>query len=190
MANSTSVLTLPGVPIGASVGLVDYIQQGTTTHFVVTYDSTLGAAGVLLADAVLQECEADYSAMVAVFGGAQPNPLPIVIRLDPGFGGASHATCAATELHLQVFNGNNGDFANFLDVAELSESFMAAQGMWNCGDSSGEGLSRVLATERYPAQLNGFASVPRWLNGAVPIGLIIPTIATHTILLLAVPFCF
>jgi len=45
------------------------------------------------------------------------------------------------------------------------EVFEAASGKgWKCGASPGEGLSRVLATELYPAQLNGFVSSNSWLN--------------------------
>jgi hypothetical protein len=57
---------------------------------------------------------------------------------------------------------------SFLLVAELDECFMAAQGRWGCGTSSGEGLSRILATERYPTELDGFASAPTWLDGGRP----------------------
>jgi hypothetical protein len=56
-----------------------------------------------------------------------------------------------------------------LDVAEADEVMMAAQDAgWNCGASAGEGLSRVLATERYPAELDGFASGAFWLDSNRP----------------------
>jgi hypothetical protein len=56
-----------------------------------------------------------------------------------------------------------------LVVAEADEVFMAAQNKgWDCGANNGEGLSRVLATDRYPAQLDGFASAASWLNGGRP----------------------
>ena len=54
-----------------------------------------------------------------------------------------------------------------LNVAEVDEVMMANQGAgWGCGTSAGEGLSRVLATQRYPASLDGFASAATWLNGS------------------------
>jgi hypothetical protein len=63
----------------------------------------------------------------------------------------------------------DGDLANFLNCAEVSEVLMAAQAEgWNCGASAGEGLSRVLATELHPASLSLFVSAPRWLNSARP----------------------
>jgi hypothetical protein len=39
---------------------------------------------------------------------------------------------------------------------------------WNCGTSVGGGLSRVLATQRYPAEFDGFASASSWLNSTRP----------------------
>jgi hypothetical protein len=94
--------------------------------------------------------------------------LPITIFIDGGAFGAYHGSCADTGLHLAAFAGNNADLVRFLLVAELDECFMAAQSHWGCGNSSGEGLSRVLATDRYPAALDGFASAPTWLDGSRP----------------------
>jgi hypothetical protein len=56
-----------------------------------------------------------------------------------------------------------------LVVAEADEVFMANQAAgWDCGASNGEGLSRVLAAELYPAQLDGFATASSWLNSNRP----------------------
>src|SRR6185437_9340485 len=61
------------------------------------------------------------------------------------------------------------------------EVLMAVQNAgWDCGGSNGEGLSRVLATERYPAQLNGFASAPLWLDGTDASGHIRPDYVSVT----------
>jgi len=57
------------------------------------------------------------------------------------------------------------DHTRMLVVAEEVEVFSAAQGVgWDCGASNGEGLSRVLATEAYPAALDGFATAAAWLD--------------------------
>lgn len=65
--------------------------------------------------------------------------------------------------------GTDADLVRMLTVAEADEVMMAARGTgWNCGASHGEGLSRVLATERYPAELNGYASAANWLDGGRP----------------------
>jgi hypothetical protein len=50
-------------------------------------------------------------------------------------------------------------------VAELVEVFEAAQNLgWDCGASNGEGLSRVLATALYPAELDGYTTAAAWLD--------------------------
>ena len=80
-----------------------------------------------------------------------------------------HATCTATEIHCAAFGETDGALVNMVNVAEAAEVMMAAQNAgWNCGASAGEGLSRVLATQRYPAELDGFASAASWLNSARP----------------------
>ena len=65
-----------------------------------------------------------------------------------------------------------------LVVSEADEVFMDNEGAgWDCGASNGEGLSRVLATHRYPHELTGFASGknrpdfasgPSWLTSNRP----------------------
>lgn len=168
MANSAQ-LVLPGGLIPGTAGLVNYVLRNSTANFRVSYDDALGAQGPILADAVLATCEADMAALISWFGvSLASNTLPVNIYVDVGSFGAYHANCTDTGLHLAAFAGTNLDLMRFLLVAELDECFMAAQGKWNCGSSSGEGLSRVLATERYPNALNGFASAPTWLDGARP----------------------
>jgi hypothetical protein len=144
-------------------------QRGQTAHFIVNFDNSLGANGPLLADAVLATCERDYAQLQGYFGGITPAGLPFVINIVPGNGGASHATCASTTLSCDAFSGTDADLVRMLVVAEADEVFMAAQNTgWNCGASNGEGLSRVLATQPYPAELNGFATASSWLNSARP----------------------
>jgi hypothetical protein len=118
-----------------------------------------------LADAVLANCEQDLAALQNVFGNIAIPNLPFNVYVVTGDFGAYHATCAATELHCAAFDGSNRDLVRMLMVAEADEVCMAAQGVgWNCGFSNGEALSRILATEAYPAQLDGFASASAWLN--------------------------
>ena len=151
----------------ALVGLGPYTQRGSTANFTVYYDNSLGAQGQNLADAVLANCEWDLFKLRGWFGEVAAGPFTIYI--DPGSFGAYHANCAATELHLAAFAGTDGALENMLNVAEADEVLMNNQGAgWNCGASAGEGLSRVLATQRYPASLDGFASAASWLNSARP----------------------
>jgi hypothetical protein len=142
-----------------------FIEWARTQHFIITYDQTLGQYGENLADAVLGTCEQDYALLQDWFNGITPASLPFTIRIQPGSGGASHASCSATELFCDAFGGNNGSLVSMLVVAEADEVFMANQGAgWDCGASNGEALSRALAAEIYPAQLNGFATGASWLG--------------------------
>src|SRR5215469_3404740 len=168
-AEHYSVFQKPGaaVPAAALVGLGPYTKRGSTTNFDVYYDNSLGANGQNLADAVLANCEWDLFELRGWFGGVAAGRFSIYI--DPGSFGAYHANCSATELHLAAFSGTDGLLENMLNVAEADEVMMANQGAgWNWGASAGEGLSRVLATQRYPASLNGFASASSCLNSNRP----------------------
>jgi hypothetical protein len=168
-AERYSVLVKPGeaLPAEALAKLGPYTQQGSTANFDVYYDNSLGVNGEQLANAVLANCESDLFALQGWFGGVTPGRFSVYI--DPGSFGAYHASCAATELHLAAFGGTDGALENMLNVAEADEVMMAVQGAsWDCGASAGEGLSRVLATQRYPAELDGFASASSWLNSARP----------------------
>jgi hypothetical protein len=146
-----------------------YTHRGDTQNFSVYYDASLGQNGQSLADAVLANCENDYTSLQNYFGNLTIPGLPFAILIDPGTFGAWHQTCLATALHCAAFDGSNSDLVNMLVVAEEDEVFMAAQSAgWDCGASNGEGLSRVLAAERYPQQLDGFASAAAWLNSNRP----------------------
>jgi hypothetical protein len=168
-AGQIRVLFKPGQdpPAPALTALSPYTRRGATTHFTVSYDDRLGSNGRNLADAVLAGCEQDFAQLQAWFGGIAAGPFAVF--LDPGSSGAWHTSCASPELHLSAFSGSDGALENMLNVAEAAEVFMAAQQAgWDCGASHGEGLSRVLATERYPASLDGFATGARWLDGGRP----------------------
>jgi hypothetical protein len=151
-----------GLAGGAPVGF-DFptVLRGSTTHFHVYYDPGLGAAGQTLADGVLASCESEYNTLVAYFGVTPPSFNVIIAA---GIGGAYHYGCGATDLYCDA-SGTNVDHTRMLNVAEEVEVFSAVQNKgWNCGASNGEGLSRVLATLLYPAQLDGFNSAATWLD--------------------------
>ncbi len=140
--------------------------RGSTAHFNVYYEPALGATGQMLADGVLASCETEYNTLAAYFSGHQPASFNIIIA--SGIGGAYHYGCAATDLYCDA-SGTNVDHTRMLVVAEVVEVFSALQAQgWDCGASNGEGLSRVLATEQYPAQLDGFATAAIWLDGGRP----------------------
>jgi len=163
------VFALPGSHLPPGRGLAadggPYTLRGGTDHFNVYSEDSLGQAGDTLAQGVLASCEAEYARLQDWFGGLTPPGLPFNIYVVSGNFGAYHATCAATELHCAAFAGDDVDLVRMLVVAEEVEVFEAAQGGgWDCGASNGEGLSRILATELYPAELNGFASAASWLD--------------------------
>ena len=159
--------------LGGRAGF-DYptVQEGSTADFVVFYDPSLGANGKSCADGVLATCENDYAQTAAWFGIDAPKlPINIIIAaLDSsgqGSGGAYHYGCDAIDLYcdLKSVPSLDIDYTRMLVVAELVEVFEAAQGVgWDCGGSNGEGLSRVLATALYPAELNGYTTAAAWLD--------------------------
>jgi hypothetical protein len=167
-AGKIHIMHKPGEAFDAEAlaALGPYTLRGSTTNFDVYFDNSLGANGTALANAVLANCEWDLFKLRGWFGVGAGR---FTIYIDPGSFGAYHANCSATELHLAAFGGTDGALVNMVNVAEADEVMMANQAAgWNCGASPGEGLSRVLATQRYPAELDGFATAASWLNSARP----------------------
>jgi hypothetical protein len=141
------------------------VRAGATAHFEVDYQRQLGGSGETLAQGVLAMCEADFAQLKEWFGGLTPSGLPLRCVIVTGTFGAFHATCSDTELHVAAFDETNPELVEMLTMAEVIEVFSANQKRgWNCGASNGEGLSRVLATELHPTQLDGFATAAAWLN--------------------------
>jgi hypothetical protein len=138
--------------------------QGKTAHFEIYADPALGPDGAQDAQGVLADCENDYATVSGYFGGIDAGPFRVVLFANPG--GAYHLGCDATDLFCDAKTAPaNPDYSEFLNVAEFVEVFEAVQnGGWDCGASNGEGLSRVLATDAYPAQLDGFATAAAWLD--------------------------
>jgi hypothetical protein len=134
-------------------------QAGQTAHFIVYTDNT--SNGNASAQNVLATCEADWAAVQNWFGGINLPPgqdgddqttprtaMPIYVVMDPNAGGAYHYSCSATDIYIEP----TPEMASGLMVAELVEVFEAAiNNGWSCGQTNGEGLSRVLAVERNSA---------------------------------------
>lgn len=142
--------------------------RGKTQHFTVYVDPALGQDGQQDADGVLAACEADYARVSGYFGGLSAGPFSVILFSNPN--GAFHMTCLATDLFCDATTGPaDGNYSEFLNIAEFVEVFEAVQKKgWDCGKSNGEGLSRVLATEAYPAELDGFATAATWLDSRRP----------------------
>src|SRR5215831_1236447 len=148
--------TITQALLGDPSQLVDPANlHGRTAHFEVYLDPSLGADGIADAQAVLATCEADYARVSAYFG-IDAGPFRVALFTNPG--GAYHLGCAAADLFCDARTAPaDGTFSEFLNVAEFVEVFEAIQARgWDCGKSNGEGLSRVLATDAYPGELDGF----------------------------------
>jgi hypothetical protein len=147
--------------------------RGQSAAFMVYYDDSLGAAtGAALADGVLARCDADYQAIYQIFGSVTP-PLPMTCVILNEADGAYHYGCLDNVLYVSGLAqpASTPDVATALAllVAEEVEVFSAAQGIgWNCGDTNGEGISRVLAEELYPGVLDDFHTADAWLDSGRP----------------------
>ena len=155
---------------------VDATFRGQSTFFSVYYDNALGdAVGAALADGVLARCDADYESIYAIFGAVTP-PLPItcIVCTFQDAPGGYHHTCIDNTIYVSgqtLTPPNTADVATAqaVLVAEEVEVFSAAQNLgWNCGDTNGEGLSRVLAEELYPGVLDDFHTADVWLDSGRP----------------------
>lgn len=150
-------------------------EVGRTANLIVYSDGS--AEGNASAQAVLQTADADYQAVQQWFGGislpaGQPGDdqttprtaTPVQVLVDPQAGGAYHFGCDATDLYIQP----DPSLANGFMVAELVEIFEAAiNNGWSCGQTNGEGLSRVLAGERNANLAPDFVQTVQswWSNG-------------------------
>jgi hypothetical protein len=141
---------------------------GSTTHFKIFFDNSLGTFGQTLANAMLATCEQDYARLKEYFA-VDPDNLPFTVQIvpvTPGHGGGSHSGTAVT---VNVGTGASDDQGRFILLAEVDESFMEKQSAgWDDAGSNGEGLSRVLATEPYPGSLGNFATSSFWLDHGRP----------------------
>ncbi len=127
-------------------------------------DPALGRDGVKDADGVLEKCEADYAKISNYFGGLKAGPFNVILFEYPS--GAYHNSCSATDLFCDgPTNPAKPIYSELLNIMEFVEVFEAKQRKgWDCGKSNGEGLSRVLATDVHPRELDDFATAHFWLN--------------------------
>ncbi len=153
--------TLPGMHRTAKM-----THAGATAHFDVSYLTSLGKNGAALANAILQNCERDFTTLQQAFGGIIPQRLPFVVQITSDNSGASHSSCMGTDISVGGKSAADVDFIRSLLVAEADEVFMANFGRgWDCGASTGEGLSRVLANDIYKGvEPANFISSTVWLS--------------------------
>jgi hypothetical protein len=146
------------------------ITYGSTTNFVVSYDSSFtGGAqpdGPALAQGVIDNCEYDLVRLSMLFGGLLPpaSSLPFQVNLVPGSGGANNNGVNTINCFCNLGTDPLGLPA--LVVAEEIEIFMNIQGKgWIAGWSNGEALSRVSAQILYPNRAWLFMTGNSWLTG-------------------------
>jgi hypothetical protein len=135
---------------------------GQTENFIVYSDGT--SSGDAAAEAMLNSCEADFSATQAWFNGLTPGRLPMHVYADPNAGGAYHMTCEGTDIHVL----SDPALAPGFLTAEVVEVFEAAiNNGWDCGFTNGESLSRVLAFDRHPEIAEEFNQTEQdwWSSG-------------------------
>jgi hypothetical protein len=139
---------------------------GKTAHFEISYLTKLRSKGAKFAEAILENCEHDYEILSKFFGGLTPKHMPFVVEVTADNSGASHSSCMGTDIAVGANSGTKIDLMRSLMVAEADEVFMANFGRgWNCGASTGEGLSRVLANVMYPGgEVADFIASNSWLN--------------------------
>ncbi len=168
------------VDVAGLAGL-DYpsTSVGSVGNTTVSYATSLGNAGKILADALLGLVHTANGTMENYFGIAIQPITAIVTPLSPahhGSGGAYHYGCDFTSggtlyLDATFALANSADVELTLYIAELSECFMGAQGKgWGCGFSNGEGLSRVCAELATPAGSfpSWGISAPSWVAAGYP----------------------
>jgi hypothetical protein len=98
-------------------------NAGNTAHFQVSYLTKLGQQGAGLAQAILQNCERDYTTLQQAFGSLTPHRLPFVVQITADNSGASHSSCLGTDISIGGKSGPSVDFIRSLLVAEADEVF-------------------------------------------------------------------
>ncbi len=140
------IITPANFTDGAGQDLLFYDRGAGQGELYVTRGNTL-------ATALLPTCEADYGALREYFGTGSDD-LPFDVKVRSGYDGAYHGGCDDSEIHVDAFDGNSADLVRMLLVSEADEVFEAdIDNGWDCGESHGEGLSRVLAAHRYPQSM-------------------------------------
>jgi hypothetical protein len=143
----------------------------TTTHFQFFVGHSLPAGAQAVAQSLGAACESDYGKLMATFGGSVPGHLPFNVYLNDITTGASHPSCSSTEISIgYVPNAAStpagvNDYHAMMLMAEVVEVFSSKLVGWPCSESTGEGLSRVLARELHPGgESTATVSAHVWLK--------------------------
>lgn len=145
--------------------MATYTSVGSTTHFAISYDSSMGNAGAIVANGLLATSEADWKRVSDAFGGLVPSGGQIQVKVEKTTGGGSNDNLR----NVDIRTGTDLQQARYVLVSEIAEIFMVAQrGGWAPGNSKGEALSRLLGADAYPAVPgpDGYLTASSWLNSS------------------------
>jgi hypothetical protein len=132
----------------------------TTTHFRFSWDDAAGPDAPTNVAAVAATAEADLSRLAGLFSAAIDDdwgPVDVRVDLPAGSGGRNFGYRGGpleleSVVRTRELSGLADDEVRMIFVAELAEILMDYQdsrggGLWQRLDSTGEGLSRVMANE-------------------------------------------
>lgn len=159
--------------------------NGLTTDFSVSYEDSLSNQAIVIANAnaLLAVVENEFNVTTAWFntpagkfgtGNRQVVNLNLADTQNPtniGYPGANNnGYGSAINLDAQNLAGTSAAGAPLVEdvfMAEWVEILMSAGGVWNAGDSNGEGLSQFLSTLRFQNGHYGYygSFVSNWLDG-------------------------
>jgi hypothetical protein len=146
----------------------------STSHFNIGSLPSLGAIGETIAQELAQRCEGDRNELERLFGVSVPQFNIIIAPLSSfmnGTGGAFHMFCSSVDIFCdaKIVPTIEPLKTCSLAVAEMVEVYEDAQGGgWDCGASNGEGLSRVIADERYLRVMDDYSTAVSWLDSFRP----------------------
>jgi hypothetical protein len=133
-------------------GNVPPTKVGQTAHFTIfKYDQSDAELAPAL-NSLLATAELSIGRLSGWFPSvATPANFNVYLVTSPIFQGAMHYGCSGTELYVDCQSSLPTTYSPWCTFAEVVEVYAAVQnGGWKCSNSSGEGLSRVLASELYP----------------------------------------
>jgi hypothetical protein len=149
----------------------NFDPAATTTHFQFFVEHGLPAGAQAVATNLAAVCESDYSKLLAIFARSVPDHLPFNVYLDDFTKGASHGSCSSTEISIGYVSNSAAtplgvnDYHAMMLMAEVVEVFSCKLVGWPCAESTGEGLSRVLARELHPGgESQATVTAPVWLK--------------------------
>jgi hypothetical protein len=168
-AQSTQPQTAPAIKWPSFTGHAGIL--GTTKHFTLYGDTSLGTINDRVAPSILQKVEVDYNALSSYYGVQVPHFNVLMFAMGgatDGTGGADHMACEATDIEVDIA-ASNPDITSALIADNEAEVFQAARNKGeDCGTSNGEGLARALHESLHPNTLDNFATAPTWANSGKP----------------------